>query len=172
MTSPPTDIRSIVKRQYHAALTMFEQAVRSCPDDEWTSGAHRNAFWQVAYHTMVYTYWYLAGTGSEFLTWAGHQHETQYPDCIAGPPDPNSSLPLLPKPYSKTQVLEFWSVCDRLVDSAVDAMDFTSTESGFSWYHVSKLEHQLINIRHVQHHAAQLADRLRSAADLGVRWVA
>jgi len=34
-----------------------------------------------------------------------------------------------------------------------------------------KLEHQLVNLRHAQHHAAQLADRLRAAVDLGTRWV-
>ena len=32
-------------------------------------------------------------------------------------------------------------------------------------------EHQLVNLRHIQHHAAQLADRLRTARDHGVRWV-
>ena len=53
----------------------------------------------------------------------------------------------------------------------MDALDLDSTESGFSWYRMSKLEHQLVNIRHIQHHGAQLADRLRSAADIGIRWV-
>jgi len=60
---------------------------------------------------------------------------------------------------------------DSMVDSAVDAMDLASTESGFYWYKVSKLEHQLVNIRHIQHGAAQLADRLRTANGIGVRWV-
>jgi len=45
-------------------------------------------------------------------------------------------------------------------------LDLDSAESGFSWYQMSKLEHQLVNIRHIQHHGAQLADRLRSAADI------
>jgi hypothetical protein len=68
-------------------------------------------------------------------------------------------------------VLEYWSFCDRLVDDAVDALDLDSAESGFSWYRMSKLEHQLVNIRHIQHHGGQLADRLRSAADIGIGWV-
>ncbi len=65
----------------------------------------------------------------------------------------------------------YWSFCDRIVDDAVDALDLDSAESGFSWYRMSKLEHQLVNLRHIQHHGAQLADRLRSAADIGIRWV-
>jgi hypothetical protein len=36
---------------------------------------------------------------------------------------------------------------------------------------MGKLEHQFINIRHIQHHAAQLADRLRVAKNVGVAWV-
>ncbi len=62
--------------------------------------------------------------------------------------------------------------CDRMVDDAVDALDLDRTESGFSWYRLSKLEHQFVSIRHIQHHGAQLIDRVRSAADIGVRWVA
>jgi hypothetical protein len=74
-------------------------------------------------------------------------------------------------PYAQAQVLEYWSVCDAMVDGAVDALDLESRDSGFSWYSMSKLEHQLVNIRHIQHHAAQLSDRLRSAADIGIKWV-
>ena len=58
-----------------------------------------------------------------------------------------------------------------MVDDAVAALDLHAPESGFSWYKVSKLEHQIINVRHIQHHTAQLADRLRSAADIGISWV-
>jgi hypothetical protein len=58
-----------------------------------------------------------------------------------------------------------------MVDSAVDALDLQSQESGFRWYKVSKLEHQFINIRHIQHHAGQLADRLRLSDGIAIRWV-
>ena len=50
-------------------------------------------------------------------------------------------------------------------------MDLLDPQCGFPWYKVSKLEHQLVSLRHVQHHAAQLADRLRAEVDHGVRWV-
>ena len=76
------------------------------------------------------------------------------------------------EPYTQAQVLEYWEFCDRMVDDDVDALDLDGTESGFSWYRMSKLEHQFVNIRHIQHHAAQLIDRVRSAADVGIRWVA
>jgi hypothetical protein len=34
-----------------------------------------------------------------------------------------------------------------------------------------KLEHQFVNLRHIQHHTGQLADRLRQAANRGVQWL-
>jgi hypothetical protein len=53
----------------------------------------------------------------------------------------------------------------------VDALDLMSDESGFSWYPIPKLEHQLVNLRHIQHHMAQLADRLRASEAVGIRWI-
>ena len=62
------------------------------------------------------------------------------------------------------------SVAEGMIDAAVDILDLSSADCGFSWYSVSKLEHQIVNIRHIQHHTAQLADRLRAATGDGVRW--
>lgn len=164
-------LRPILKSQYHAALAMLEDALRQCPEDVWFGRRHLNAFWQIAYHTLFFTHLYLQPRESAFRAWEHHQPDVQHPDGIGGPPDPNSTLPLIPEPYLRMQVLDYWSVCNRMVDEAVDALDLDSPDSGFSWYKVSKLEHQLINIRHLQHHTAQLTDRLRSDANIGVKWV-
>ncbi len=67
--------------------------------------------------------------------------------------------------------MRYWGFCDEMVDRAVDALDLSSSTSGFHWYRMPKLEHQIVNIRHIQHHTAQLADRLRAERDAGVRWV-
>jgi len=171
MTASNESLRSVLKSQYHAALAMLEEAVRRCPDDLWLDSTHRNACWQIAYHALFFTHLYLQRDEAHVHPWQGQQGHVQYPDGIAGPADPASALPLVASPYTRAQVLEYWSFCDRIVDDAVDAIDPASPESGFHWYRMSKLEHQLVNIRHIQHHAAQLADRLRAAADVGVQWV-
>ena len=164
-------LRAILKSQYHAALAMLKETLERCPDDVWFSQAHVNAFWQIAYHTLFFTHLYLQPNEAAFRPWEGHQADVQHPDGIAGPADPESALPLVPEPYTQAEVLAYWEVCDQMVDEAVDALDLQSPESGFHWYKVSKLEHQLVNIRHIQHHAAQLADRLRAAEGIGIRWV-
>ena len=170
MTSSTPLVRSVLKSQYHAALAMLREAVERCPAEVWTNTAHKNAFWQVAYHTLFYTHLYLQRDRQSFRPWAQHQFTVQHEDGITGEADPKSALPLIPSAYTQTQVLEYWEFCDRMVDEAVDALDLDSPQSGFPWHKMSKLEHQLVNIRHLQHHAAQLADRLRAASDIGVRW--
>jgi hypothetical protein len=163
-------LRTALKSQYHAALAMLRDAVAACPDATWYDATPRNAFWQVAYHALFFAHVYLQPDSQSFRPWPGHQMNTQNDDGIAGEPDPNSPLPLLPKPYSRADVLEYWEFCNSRVDTWVDALDLTRQDCGFHWYHVSKLEHQLVNLRHIQHHAAQLADRLRAVHNVGVRW--
>jgi len=164
-------LKQILKSQYHASLAMLRNAVEQCPDELWYDATPTNAFWQLAYHTMFFAHFYLQPNDAAFRPWPGHQGNVQHSDGIAGPADPRSTLPLIPAPYSKAQVLAYGEFCDALLDDAVDALDLESASSGFSWYAMPKLEHQLVNIRHIQHHAAQLADRLRARLDIGVRWV-
>jgi hypothetical protein len=155
LTSIP-HLRSLLKSQYHASLAMLREAIERCPDDEWLSRDHKNAFWQVAYHVLFFTHLYLQPNEEAFVVWSQHR----------GADDGTTG-----DPYSKEQVLEYWRFVDQSVDGALDQLDLDSPVSGFEWYSMSKLEHQLVNIRHVQHHGAQLADRLRSAADIGIKWV-
>ena len=164
-------LREILKSQYHASLAMLREAIELCPDRDWANDEHTNAFWQVAYHTLFFAHLYLCADEASFRPWEHQQSGVQHPDGIPGREDPNSTLPLIPEPYSRAEVLAYWEVCDRFVDEAVDALDLHSPESGFSWYPVSKLEHQMVGIRHIAHHTAQLADRVRASADVGVRWI-
>jgi hypothetical protein len=164
-------LRSALRSQYHAGLAMLREAVEKCPQEIWASTEHRNAFWQIAYHALFYTHLYLQPDLAAFRPWEHHQSGVQNPDGIAGAPDPESTLPLIPEPYTRVQVLEYCAFCDDMMDEAVEALDLASPSSGFDWYRMSKLEHQLVNLRHLQHHTAQLADRVRAATDTGVQWV-
>jgi hypothetical protein len=164
------ELRASLKSQYHAALAMLKESIERCPEETWYDEAPKNACWQLAYHTLYFTHLYLQPDESAFRPWEGHQRDVQHPDGIPGPANPDSTLPLIPTPYSKDEVLTYWELCDRMVDGAVETLDFGRKDSGFYWYPIPKLEHQIVNVRHVQHHAAQLADRVRAAAGVGVRW--
>lgn len=165
-----TTVRAILKSQYRAALAMLTDAIEQFPEEHWLMKDHTNAAWQIAYHTLFFTEYYSRPDWRGFIPWLTHGIETQNNDGIPGPPDPNSDLPLIPEPFSKAEVLAYARYCDGMIESTLNAMDVLNEESGFYWYKVSKLEHQIINLRHMQHGTAQLADRLRAIADIGVAW--
>ena len=52
---------------------------------------------------------------------------------------------------------------DAMVNSQLDKIDLSSPESGIPWYKIPKLDHIILNLRHIQEHAGQLRDRLLEA---------
>jgi hypothetical protein len=164
-------LAGVLKSQYHACLAMLQDAIEKCPESLWYDRQPTNAYWQVAYHALFFAHLYMGQDLESFVPWPEHQRDSQNEDGIAGPPDPTSTLPLIPRPYTKDQALRYWALCDDMVDRAVDALDLRRKDSGFHWYKMSKVEHQLVNLRHIQHHTAQLMDRLRAAENVGVKWV-
>jgi hypothetical protein len=157
-------LRSVFKSQYHATLAMLRAAIKRCPDGLWSRrSGHANPFWRIAYHTLYYTHLYLQPNNRTFRPWEHHQRGIQRLKLPHRPPKNG-------QPYTKAEVLAYWSNCESMVDDAVDALDLEDPQSGFSWYKVSKMEHQIINIRHIQYHEAHLADRLRAATGAGVNW--
>jgi hypothetical protein len=164
-------LRPILKSQYHAALAMLRQAIDNCPDELWLKSSNANAFWQIAYHVIFFTHLYLHKEDADFVPWSGHQDDVAYPSAIKGGYKNEGAARELPVPYTRAQVLEYCDECGRLVDQAVDSFDLDAATCGFWWYEMGKLEHQFVNIRHLQHHTAQLVDRLRNEAGIAVSWV-
>jgi hypothetical protein len=174
---PVEALRTILVSQYHAALAMLRRAIEQCPDELWTDGRYTNPFWRIVYHTIYYAHLYSQPRAEAFRAWEGHQTDIQNLDDIPAPPDikalvePPHRPPQTGEPYSKAEMLDYLEYVDGMLDAAIGTLDLTSAESGFSWYRVSKLEHQFVSVRHIQHHTAQLADRVRAATGNGVGWV-
>jgi hypothetical protein len=153
------DIRSALKGQYHAGLAMLREAIEKCPEDLWLRAEAEVPFWRVAYHTLFFTDFYLRADEHSFVPWEKHDWAV------------HDFSEKVERAYTKEEVLAYWERVDRMVDSAVDATDLDRQECGFPWYRMPKLDHQLVNIRHVQHHAAALISRLRRATGVDVEWV-
>ncbi len=160
--------QSALKSQYHAALAMLKQAIDLCPDELWTADGHPSQFWQIGYHTLFFTHLYLQPNLEAFKPWEFHREEYQFLQQVPWPPH---EPPKLAEPYSKSQVLDYWRICDAMIDADVDRLDLEAEDCGFSWYEMPKLHHQLMNVRHIQHHAAVLADRLPSDVAGSADWI-
>jgi hypothetical protein len=67
-------------------------------------------------------------------------------------------------------VLAYLKFCREQVNPLVDSLDMEA-ESGFSWLPFGKLEHQFYNIRHIQQHTGELAERIGTMENIEIEWV-
>lgn len=161
------DTLEIITSQYHAALEMLKQAIARCPEDLWNDQEHKNRFWHISYHVLFYTHLYLQDSEEDFVAWSKHQDESQFLGRLPWPPH---AEPKPSGPYAKEDVLEYLELCRKGINERVASLNL-DTPSGFSWLPFGKLELQLYNIRHIQHHVGQLADRMRTEKGISVDWV-
>lgn len=161
------NILRTVTRQYHASLAMLGEAIDVCSESLWTAEDYKNRFWHIAYHALFYTHFYLQTSEADFQPWAKHRKDYQYLGPRPWAPDTAARIG---SPYTKDDAKEYLEFCRGEVAAKVPALDLAA-DSGFSWLKFNKLEVQFYNIRHIQHHTGQLADRLRAGMNIGLPWV-
>jgi hypothetical protein len=151
------NLTDVLASQYGAALAMLRQAVTDCPDELWGAPA-RNRFWHIAYHALFYADLYSRPKLEDFRPWSGHK------------PQANRFDTALEQPYTKAEVLGYLDAVEAEIKRQLATLDLDAP-SGFHWLPMNKLELQLYNIRHIQLHVGDLAERLGSQAGIDVQWV-
>jgi len=149
------EVRAALESQYRAAFAMLRHCIELCPNDLWIAGDPPRATWRIAYHALFYTHYYLMPNHLEFAPWDRH-----VPHGVILWDDDETGLPPDEHPYRQVDLIEY---LDRIVSQLpqwIDALNLESTESGFPWYPISKLEHQLVNLRHIGTHTGQFQERL------------
>jgi hypothetical protein len=161
------NVKDILVSQYEASLLMLKNAIVASDREIWTRQICKKAFWHVAYHTLFYTDFYLSKDEKTFVPWVKHKKEYQFLGPVPWAPHYE---PDIGEPYGQTDILEYW---DSIHDTLVGKIEKTDLESpsGFYWLPFNKLELQIYNIRHIQHHSGQLAERLRERRSIGIKWV-
>jgi DinB superfamily len=148
--------------QFGAAIDMLDNAIVACPEHLWSDRSRFPEYWYVAYHTLFFLDYYLSDSEKAFL-----------------PPSPFTLSELDPagvlpdRAYSQSELRSYLSHCHEKCRSKVA---FLSDEKmaepcGFERRNFSVAELLLYNMRHVQHHAAQLNLILRQTIDSAPNWV-
>ncbi len=153
--------RTIVWKQFGAAIDMLDNALVACPDALWRQRLwpapsdlppEFAAFWYVAYHTLFWLDLYLFGSEEGFAPPAPFTLEELDPAGIV----PES-------PYSREELRAYLASlrqqCQTTIETLTDErarqlVSFPWMRNGVAF---SYLELQLYSMRHVQEHGAQLS---------------
>ena len=159
---PGTSWRAFVWRQFGAAIDMLENAVLACPEELWRDRSRRPEFWYVVYHTLFFLDFYLADSPERFAPPAPFTLDEL---------DPAGILP--ERVYSKAEMRTYLEHgrenCRAAIRKLTD--ERARRPCGFDRLDMTVAELLLYNMRHVQHHAAQLNLILRQQTDSAPRWV-
>jgi hypothetical protein len=159
-------LKQILVAQFEAALAMLKQCVEACPAEHWEDKIANETFRWNAYHALFFADLYLSPSNESFelrdLHLKGGDERGDVACVGLSQEDMLAYIPL---------------VRQKMLDNiaAESAASFVGP-SGFSWYIVSRAEMHLNNIRHIQHHAAQLSAYLRRVDDrfkdpASLRWI-
>ncbi|RYG32557.1 hypothetical protein EON81_20365 [bacterium] len=184
------EIASALREQYHAGLAMLAQCIQQCPDDLWRDpnprnpvpantaddawNVHARSFWRIAFHAVFFTHLYLGQDEATFQAPSEGLVVKSREDLAALWVAPWAvepyELPEATEPLTQEQLLEYLDFVDASIDPTVDGLDLYREDSGFSWYqNISKLSHQILNIRHLQGHVGQLSELLMLRG-IDIRW--
>lgn len=148
--------------QFGAAIDMLENAMLACPDELWGDRTRQPEFWYVAYHTLFFLDLYLTGSLDGFAPPAPFTLDEL---------DPAGVLP--PRVYTRDELRVYLrhgrEKCRAAIESLTD--ETARRVCTFPWLQLRYGELMLDNLRHVQHHAAQLNLILRQAAGSAPGWV-
>ncbi|VTQ02366.1 DinB family protein [Sphingobacterium daejeonense] len=159
-------IYEVLISQYHAALGMLRDVVEKVPSDQWNTNEYHNPNWQLIYHTIWSARLYLGGS---------HDVYKPFEKAIAGAESlggdqewENAEVEVIGQ-NSKSELLEFISEIEENLERQVKELPLDSP-SGFEWYPYTRFELHLNTIRHIQHHTAQIIERLKEKGIKGFPW--
>jgi hypothetical protein len=154
--------RKIITSQIGASIKMLENSITSCSDELWTEDSLPLSFWNQVYHVLFYLDLYLSESETTFVP------PPQYKPLEAGP---NGPVPQ--KVYSRKELMEYLEYNRTKANTTISSLtdEKAHQKCGFDWIEISVAELFLYNIRHVQHHAAQLNRMLRLGMNKAPGWV-
>ena len=149
-------INQMLLGQYEAALSMFREAIASCPAEHWEAKVANQTARYVAFHTLYCTDIYLSRSESAFTT---HEFVIEGRGVPFGTPLPKDRPPPC---LSQQRAIDYTDYCIAKAREALAAETESDLagDNGFG-RSFSRAEMHIYNIRHVQHHTGALAAHIR-----------
>jgi hypothetical protein len=163
-------LAELLTHQYEASLSMLNLAVTRCPESSWNQPVAAWKFCQAAFHAVFFTDLYLQPSDDVEALINQAFHVERKGDFRDYEELEDREQVLL---YEKPFVLSYLQNVRRKAQETIarESADVLAGPSGFRRRNCSRAELHVYNIRHIQHHAAQLSLRLRLDAEVDVPWV-
>jgi hypothetical protein len=154
--------KPILWQQFGASIDMLENALLACPEELWNDRSRQPEYWYVVFHTLFFLDFYLSDSSEGFTPPAPFTLDEL---------DPAGLLP--ERVYTKDELRTYLAHGRRKCRAKIEALGEESVgqRCGFERPDVTVSELLLYNMRHVQHHAAQLNLILRQTIDSAPTWV-
>ncbi len=153
--------------QYSAALSTLNEAIEFFPEPAWSESHPDGSAERVVFHALFYTDVYL-GDGLDALKTQPF-HESN-PEFFQDYEELESREPV--NQYDRAACLAYLEFCRGKVERVLAKSTESAlvSDSGFQGRDLSRLALHIYNIRHIQHHAAQLGLRNQLAGGKPLAW--
>ncbi|MHC4421686.1 MAG: DinB family protein [Planctomycetota bacterium] len=159
--------KNVIANQFDAALCTLSTCIDGCPDDAWKATIANYEFNQVTFHTLIYADYYLGDGDETFRRQPFHlDNQGRFGDYEEF--EDRVPVTLYERPFIQRYAAHCRSKATEVV--AAETADSLSARSPFSWLPFTRAEVHVYNIRHIQHHAAQLILRLRRDHGQDMPW--
>lgn len=161
-------IAAILASQYQATLGTLRQAIEKVPLEQWNDQEYHNPTWQIAYHVLWSVKFYLGADPESYTPW---ENAIEGAESLGGSQsweNPDAGVKVEGY-HTKEDLLAFITDIENSLPTAVEAIPLDGA-SGFEWYPYTRLELHINTIRHIQHHSAQIIERLKSKGISGFPW--
>jgi hypothetical protein len=152
-------LKTILWKEFGAAIDMLENAVAACPESRWKDNSK---FWYNAYHVIFFLDYYLTEEEEKFHPPAPFTLSEFNPD---------GEMP--ERVYDKSELITYIRYCREKCRKLISELTDENMQKRFinKYRNYSRLEIIIYNMRHVQHHAGQLNLLLRQNGNEPPDWV-
>jgi len=154
--------------QYEASLCTLKLCADNCPDDHWEGLVCNHKFCQSVFHTLFFADIYLGPNLEALRDQAFHKDNAQHFGDYEELEDRKPELV-----YDRGFISQYFAHCRQKAKETVEAETEQSLAKPcrFKWLDVVRAEVHPYNVRHIQHHAAQLILRMRIDGTYAAGWV-
>ena len=147
---------------------MLGACIDRCPASKWQAPVANHTFCQVAFHTVIFTDLYL---GSDVKSVREQPFHRGHATIFADYEEFEDRVPQ--QVYEKPFIKEYLQHCREKAGRVIlaETAETLAKTPGFARKDFSRGELHVNNIRHIQHHAAQLSLRQRIDSGIDIPWI-